>query len=313
MLRDRGRTGNRPRPWSLRALHQHAHLTGQQRHIRPHFPERHRQGAPWRLSWQDSADHTAYHRRDQARHQDPWRNRPIRLRHHRDRRHRGRHRVAPVSGKRQTAPLGAWTRQRDGAPHLRALPPRGQRTQDKTHPTLCQAAAAARHTARHTCAPNRKGRPGTDESQDSTILQRSFRRRDPVDGLPLDLRRAADATFAAPRRDRDAPYRTDRKGRTRPDTMAQLPRPSAQRLARSQNRPRGQIRGTSGCLQINIRSTRTRRHLQRPETQPDIHPLRTTRRQQRRTASVGNGRSDHSPRIRTARHRRQILSAQMAS
>ena len=96
MLCDGGRRGDRPRSGPLRTLYEPAHVEGQQRHDGPDLQERHREGAQGRVSGQDRAGHSPYHRRDQAPHPAAGAEEGLRRYHHRDRRYGGRHRVAAV-------------------------------------------------------------------------------------------------------------------------------------------------------------------------------------------------------------------------
>ena len=65
-LRHRRRRRDRPRPRPLRALHRPVAVAGEQRHDRPHLPERHHQGAPRRIPRLHGPGDSAHHRRDQG-------------------------------------------------------------------------------------------------------------------------------------------------------------------------------------------------------------------------------------------------------
>ena len=121
---------------------------GEQHHDRPHLPVRHHQGTPRRVPRLDGAGHPAHHRRDQGRH-PPARPGP-RRRHHRDRRHRRRHRVAAVPRGDPPVPAGARARQRPvHPPHARAVHRRHRRAQDQADAALGPRADGDRHPAGH--------------------------------------------------------------------------------------------------------------------------------------------------------------------
>ena len=149
-VRDRGRRGDRPRPRPLRALHRREHVARVERHRGRDLQLGHPQGAPRRLPRRHRAGRPAHHGRDQAPHPARGREPGRRHRHHRDRRHGGRHRVAAVPGgdpavpgRRRPAPVHVHP------PHARALHrPRGG-AQDEADAALGQRAAPHRHPARH--------------------------------------------------------------------------------------------------------------------------------------------------------------------
>ena len=95
-VRHRGRRRDRPRPRPLRALHRREHLARLERHRRRRLQLGDPARAPRRLPRRDRAGDPAHHRRDQAADPDRRRVAGGRLRDHRDRRHRRRHRVAAV-------------------------------------------------------------------------------------------------------------------------------------------------------------------------------------------------------------------------
>ena len=114
----------------------------------------------------------AHHRRDQAAHRADRRVERRRLRHHRDRRDRGRHRVAavprgdpPVPGRRRAPALHVHP------PHARPLHrPRG-RAEDQAHAALGQRAAPHRHRARHAHVPLRGLALAGDPQEDRAVRE----------------------------------------------------------------------------------------------------------------------------------------------
>ena len=151
-----GRGGDRPRPRPLRALHRREHVARVERHRRRDLQLGDPQGAPRRLSRRHRPGRAAHHRRDQAPHPARGREPGRRRRHHGDRRHGGRHRVAavprgdpPVPGRRRPAPVHVHP------PHARALHRPRRRAQDQADAALRQRAAPHRHPARHGRLPLR--------------------------------------------------------------------------------------------------------------------------------------------------------------
>ena len=115
------------------------------------LPRRHRPGDP------------AHHRRDQEPHPAGGRVDRRRRRHHRDRRHGRRHRVAAVP--RGAAPVPGRPRPRPlhvRPPHAGAVPRPRRRAEDQAHPALRPGAAPHRHPAGHGHVPLRGGRSARD-------------------------------------------------------------------------------------------------------------------------------------------------------
>ena len=173
VLRDRRRGRNRPRPRPLRAVPEHAHLAGQQRHHRPHLRPRHPPRARRCLPRQNRAGGPPHHRRNQAAHAAAGPERPVRRRHHRNRRLHRRHREPALRGGRAPAPLGAARCRLAGhPPHAGALPEGRRRAQNQAHPALGARFARGRPPARHSGVPHRAPHAGRYAPQNRAVLQR---------------------------------------------------------------------------------------------------------------------------------------------
>ena len=201
MLRDRRRARGRPRPGPLRAIHQHSHLARQQHYHRTYLPKRNRQGTPRRLSGKDSADYPSHHRRNQAQREAAGQHRQVRFRDYRNRRNRGRHRIAPVHRERAPATLGARQEVHMHTPHLCALHTRCQGAENQAYTALGEAAAIGGYPARHPDSPHREGHTGSHAPQGGPVLQRRPRLRYPVDRRAHHLRGAHQDARAKTRRD----------------------------------------------------------------------------------------------------------------
>ena len=130
--------------------------TGQHHH-RPDLSGHHRQGAPRRLSRRHHPGHSARHQRHQGLH--PRRQRRLRFRALRDRRHGRRHRGPAVLRGHPPVRQRAAARARDlYSPDACAVHPERRRTQDKADAALGQGAALDRHPARHPAVPHRPRR-----------------------------------------------------------------------------------------------------------------------------------------------------------
>ena len=158
-VRHRGRRGDRPRRRALRAVPRHRPLRPGERDDRPGVLRGDRQGAARGVPRRHRAGHPAHHQRDQVA--DHGRRRGPgagRRRHHRDRRHGRRHRVAALPRGR---PPGA-ARDRPGQlllpAHLAgALHRAVRRAEDQADPALGGRAAQHRYPARRAGLPLRPG------------------------------------------------------------------------------------------------------------------------------------------------------------
>ena len=167
-VRDRGRRRDRPRPRPLRALHRRQHQPRLQRDGRRDLQLRDPARAPRRLPRRHRPGDPAHHRRDQEPHPAGRRVDRRRHRHHRDRRHGRRHRVAAVP--RGAAPVPRRPGPRPlhvRPPHARALPRPRRRAQDQADPALRPGAAPHRHPAGHGHVPLRGGRSATRSARRS--------------------------------------------------------------------------------------------------------------------------------------------------
>ena len=157
-LRHRRRRRDRPRPRPLRALHRPPGDPPGQHHHRPHLSGHPRQGAARRLSRRHHPGHPARHQRDQGLH--PRRQRGLRLRAVRDRRHGRRHRGPAVLRGDPPARQRSAAQPRDlHPPDAAAVHHRRRRTQDQADPALGQGTALDRHPARHSAVPLRPSDP----------------------------------------------------------------------------------------------------------------------------------------------------------
>ncbi len=265
-LRHRRRRRDRPGPRALRALHRPLALAAEQHHDRPHLPDGHQQGAPRRVPRLDGAGHPAHHRRDQERH-PPHRPRPRRG-HHRDRRHRRRHRVAAVPRGDPPVPPGSRPRQRAlHAPHAGAVHRRRGRAQDQADPALRARADADRDPARHPRLPHRAPALRRHQAQDRALLQRGLRLRGREPRRQVHLRDPAPAPRpgARPRGLRAAPSRHQGP---RPPPLAHHRGPRAAPDPRDADRRGRQVHRPARRVQVGPGGAHPRRHrprLSRPD------------------------------------------------
>ena len=148
-----------------------------QHHHRPHLPGDPRQGAARRLSRRHHPGGPARHQRHQGIH--PRRQRRLRLRAVRDRRHRRRHRGPAVLRGDPPARQRSAARPRDLHPsHAAAVHHRRRRAQDQADAALGEGAALDRHPARHPAVPLRPADPGRGAPQARPVLQRARERGD---------------------------------------------------------------------------------------------------------------------------------------
>ena len=175
-LRHRGRRRDRSRPRPLRALHRHEQLAGVERHRRRRLQLRHPPRAPRRLPRRHRPGYSAHHRRDQAADPDRRRVAGRRLRHHRDRRHRRRHRVAAVPrghppALRRARPQALHVPAPDAGPVDR---PR-RRAEDEADAAFGQRVAPHRDPAARSPVPLRAGPRPRDPQEDRALRQRPGR------------------------------------------------------------------------------------------------------------------------------------------
>ena len=153
-VRHRGRRGDGPRPRALRALHRHEHEPRLQRHRRRDLQLGDPARAPRRLPRRNRPGDPAHHRRDQEPDQARRRVERRGHRHHGDRRHGRRHRVAAVPRGAPPVPLRGRPRPLHvRAPHAGAVPRQRRRAEDEAHSALRAGAAPHRHPAGHGDVP----------------------------------------------------------------------------------------------------------------------------------------------------------------
>ena len=162
-----------------------------QRHVGPHLPDDHHQGAPRRLSGRHRPGDPARHRRDQG--VRAHRRRGSRLRAVRDRGHRRRHRVAAVHGGDPPAAHRSRPRQqRVRPPDFGALSGRRRRAQDQADAAQRARSYRARHPARRAGLPLRAAAAAERAREDRAVLQRPARKP----SSPLSTPRASMASPA---------------------------------------------------------------------------------------------------------------------
>ena len=128
-----------------------------------------------------------------------------RRRDRRDRRHRGRHRVAAVPrGHPPVPPRGGQGERTLHPPHARAVHRRRRRGEDQAHAALGARADGDRHPARHPHLPQRATAGGGRQAQDRPVLQRRLRQRDREPRRADHLRDPALVSRAGARRARAA-------------------------------------------------------------------------------------------------------------
>ncbi len=119
------------------------------------------------------------HITDEIKASDQGRLQGRRRRHHRDRRHGGRHRIPAVPrGHPPDGHRGGPHQHLLHAPHARAAPGQRGRDQDQAHPALGEGAARHRHPARHRDVPlgaarPRRGDAGRSRSSPTSTCARS--------------------------------------------------------------------------------------------------------------------------------------------
>ncbi len=200
-----------------------------------------KQGAPRRLPRRHRAGDPAHHRRDQAADPDRRRGPVGRLRDHRDRRHRRRHRVAavprgdpPALHRPRPAPLHV------PAPDARPLRRPRRRAEDEADPALDQRAAPDRHPAARRHLPLR-GRPRPRDPPQDRALRLGARggrdlrprRRQHLQGAARLPRRGHGRPDPRPLRDRGAGPRPDRLGGALPPRRRRRPARSGSRWSAS--------------------------------------------------------------------------------
>ena len=149
------RQRDRPRPGPLRTVHQQPAEPPLELHHRPDLPVGDPEGAAGRVLGPDRAGHPPHHQRDQGGLEQAGRP-GGRRRHHRDRRHGGRHREPAVPGGHP--PVLARRGQGElplHPPDVGPLPEGGCRAEDQAHATFRGPVAADRHPARHSRLPHR--------------------------------------------------------------------------------------------------------------------------------------------------------------
>ena len=183
-----------------------------------------------------------------------------RRRHHRDRRHGRRHRVAAVPRGHPPVPPGSRPRQRAlHPPDAGALHRRRRRAQDQADPALRPRPHADRNPARHPDLPERAADLGRHQAQDRAVLQRGLRLRGREPRRAVDLRDPAPLPRAGARpRGVPAPPARDqgaRSPRLEDDDRAD-PAPDAPGAHRGGR----QVHGAARRLQVGERGADPRRH-----------------------------------------------------
>ena len=277
-LRHRGRRRDRPRPRPLRALHRREHLAGLERHRRlglqlgdpprasRRLPRRHRPGDP------------PHHRRDQEPDPDRRRDQGGRLRDHRDRRHRRRHRVPAFPRGDPPALHRADPEARDvrppdpGSLHQ---PRRGD--EDQADPALGQRTAPDRHPAPRADLPlGHRARP-QHPGEDRPLRQPSGRRRDLRAGRRQRLQDPADVPGRRGRRLHPRPLPDRRRADARPDRVGRDAAHGRPRRGHGEHRTGRQVRAAGRLLQVGDRGARARRHPQRGQGRGQADRLRRFR------------------------------------
>ena len=258
-LRHRGRRRDRPRPRPLRALHRPQHLAGLERLRRLRLQHGHRPRAPRRLPRRDRPGDPAHHRRDQAEDPDRRRGAVGRLRDHRDRRHRRRHRVAAVP--RGDPPALHRPRPEAGdvpAPDARSLRRPRRRAEDEADPALGQRAAPDRDPAARRPLPLRVRARPRHPPQDRPVRLAARggrdlrpRRRQHLQGAARLPRRGHGRPDPRPLRDRRPAAGPDRLGGVLPSRR--------RRRGHGPDRARRQVRAARGRLQVGDRVAQARR------------------------------------------------------
>ena len=210
-----------------------------------------------------------------------------RLRDHRDRRHRRRHRVAAVPGGDPPVP----GRRRPPALHVhpsdaRALHRPRRRAQDQADPAFGQRAAADRDRARHGRVPLRVRAVDRDPRARSRCSRASRSRRscpaydvDDIYRVPLVFNNQGVDGFILPSTSgRGAGARPERLGGDHP------PRPRGR--ARGADRARGQVRPARGRLPVRRRGAAPRWRPPRLPGRDRLGRLRDGRRARGRRAAA---------------------------
>ena len=304
MLRHRGRRRDGPRPGALRALHEPAHVEGQQRHDGPYLQERHREGAQGRVPGQDRAGHSPHHRRDQTPHSAAGADQEIRRDHHRDRRHGGRHRVAAVHRVGAPAPLFAGLPEYGaGSPDADPLHGRFGRVEDQTHAALGEGPAGERSPARHPRAARRTSAVDGAQAQGGAVLQRRRQRRDGVDRRADDLRSAAENARTASGRGRAGQTEPDGRQRAGHGRVERIRREGETPLEEDRDRAGRQVHRTARRLQIDLRIVHPRRGGQRLQGQAALCQFGEDHPRERRRAAGQDVRHSGGSGLRQPRHR----------
>ena len=267
-LRDRGRRRDRPRPRPLRALHRRQHDARVERHRGRHLQRRDPPRAARRLPRRDGPGRAAHHRRDQAADLADRPGDRRRLRHHRDRRHGRRHRVAavprgdpPVPGRRRPAALHVHP------PHARAVhQPRG-RAEDQADAALGQRAAAHRHPAGHARLPLGVGRSRATSARRSRCSRacRSRRSSRPTTSRTSTRCRSASTTRASTTS--CSSTSASRRRAADLDGWRALIERAAEATRAGADRDRRQVRRARGRLPLGRRGAAPRRlHARRPRS-----------------------------------------------
>ena len=206
--------------------------------------------------------------------------------HHRDRRHRGRHRVAavprghpPVPGRRRPAQLHVRP------PHARALRGPRRRGQDQADPALGQRAAAHRHPARHAPVPLRAGAGAGHPQEDRPVRVAAHRGRGLGPRRRQHLQGAAGLLGRGRRRPRARPLRP-RGAAARPRALARAHPPRRRGHRDRAHRARRQVRGPRGRLQVGVGGAAPRRLPARLRARDRLDRLRAHRARGRRRAAA---------------------------
>ncbi len=129
------------------------------------------------------------------------RQRRVRFRAGRDRRHRRRHRgPAVLRGDPPAQERAAARSRRLHSPDAAAVHPERRRTEDKADAAFGEGTALDRHPAGYPAVPHRPRNPQGRAAQARPVLQRARKRRDRGEGRRQHLRRAGGLSRRRPRR-----------------------------------------------------------------------------------------------------------------
>ena len=189
----------------------------------------------------------ARHQRDQGLH--PGRQRRLRFRPVRDRRHGRRHRgPAVLRGDPAARQRSAAPSRHLHPPHAAAVHHRRRRAQDQTDSAFGQGTALDRHPARYPAVPLRSADPGGRARQARAVLQCASERRDRGSGRRQHLCRARGLSPSGPRQRSARSLRDRAQERARSRSLAPHQRAYPQSGRRRDDRHRRQIYRPQGRL-----------------------------------------------------------------